>query len=104
MLAYPFPFLVDRANHGRQTENGFQQYPTPDDGRKFTELYNVQRLTSSTVDPTSRVCISTVRRVFSMLKGTELEEGNEEVPRIDTKMARGLLIYDSKRSGVSAGE
>jgi type I restriction enzyme, R subunit len=37
-------FLVDRANLGRQTLKEFQQYATPDDGRKFTELYNVQHL------------------------------------------------------------
>ncbi len=40
-------FLVDRNNLGRQTLTEFQQYLTPDDGRKFTELYNVQRLTSN---------------------------------------------------------
>ena len=37
-------FLVDRANLGRQTLKEFQQFATPDDGRKFTELYNVQHL------------------------------------------------------------
>jgi type I restriction enzyme R subunit len=40
-------FLVDRNNLGRQTLREFQQYATPDDGRKFTELYNVQHLTSN---------------------------------------------------------
>ena len=38
-------FLVDRANLGRQTLKEFQAFATPDDGRKFTELYNVQHLT-----------------------------------------------------------
>lgn len=32
-------FLVDRRTLGRQTLQEFQQYVTPDDGRKFTELY-----------------------------------------------------------------
>src|SRR3990172_2662192 len=72
-------FLVDRSNLGRQTRNEFQQYITPDDGRKFTELYNVQHLTSNTLDPVSRVCITTIQRLYSMLKGesefdAELEE------------------------------
>jgi len=62
-------FLVDRSNLGRQTRNEFQQYVTPDDGRKFTELYNVQHLTSNTLDPTSKVCITTIQRLYSMLKG-----------------------------------
>jgi type I restriction enzyme, R subunit len=72
-------FLVDRNNLGRQTRMEFQQYVTPDDGRKFTELYNAQHLTSNTLDPVSRVCITTIQRLFSMLKGEEeFEEGNEE--------------------------
>jgi len=32
-------FLVDRGNLGDQTLKEFQQFITPDDGRKFTELY-----------------------------------------------------------------
>lgn len=62
-------FLVDRSNLGRQTIKEFQQYITPDDGRKFTELYNVQHLTSNTLDPVSRVCITTIQRLYSMLSG-----------------------------------
>jgi type I restriction enzyme R subunit len=62
-------FLVDRSNLGRQTFREFQQYVTPDDGRKFTELYNVQRLTSNTLDPVNRVCITTIQRLYSMLSG-----------------------------------
>jgi type I restriction enzyme R subunit len=72
-------FLVDRSNLGRQTKNEFQQYVTPDDGRKFTELYNVQHLNTNTLDKVSRVCITTIQRLYSMLKGesefdAELEE------------------------------
>jgi type I restriction enzyme R subunit len=72
-------FLVDRANLGRQTLKEFQQYVTPDDGRKFTELYNVQRLTSNALDPVSRVIITTIQRLYSILSGepelpSELEE------------------------------
>jgi type I restriction enzyme R subunit len=73
-------FLVDRNNLGRQTHTEFQQYLTPDDGRKFTELYNVQRLSSNTFDPVNRVCITTIQRLYSMLRGEpeladpELEE------------------------------
>ena len=37
-------FLVDRNNLGRQAFREFDQFITPDDGRKFTELYNVQHL------------------------------------------------------------
>ncbi|WNZ29989.1 MAG: DEAD/DEAH box helicase family protein [Candidatus Bathyarchaeota archaeon] len=72
-------FLVDRNNLGRQTFKEFQQYRTPDDNRLFTELYNIQHLTSNTLDPVSRVCISTIQRVYSMLcEESELEEEIDE--------------------------
>jgi type I restriction enzyme R subunit len=72
-------FLVDRSNLGRQTLKEFQQYVTPDDGRKFSELYNVQHLQSNTVDPVSRVCITTIQRLYSMLAGeAEFDPANEE--------------------------
>jgi type I restriction enzyme, R subunit len=62
-------FLVDRANLGRQTRKEFQAFTTPDDGRKFTELYNVQHLTSNVLDPVARVTITTIQRLYSILKG-----------------------------------
>ncbi|NLG83574.1 MAG: DEAD/DEAH box helicase family protein [Firmicutes bacterium] len=84
-------FLVDRRTLGKQTLQEFQQYVTPDDGRKFTELYNVQHLTSNALDPVSRVCITTIQRLYSMLRGDsefdpELEEHSSyELAPVDTK-------------------
>ncbi|MDO7877738.1 type I restriction-modification enzyme R subunit C-terminal domain-containing protein [Hymenobacter sp. ASUV-10] len=72
-------FLVDRGNLGRQTLQEFQQYTAPDDGRKFTELYNVQHLTSNQLDTVSKVTITTIQRLYSMLRGeAEFDAGNEE--------------------------
>jgi type I restriction enzyme, R subunit len=72
-------FLVDRSNLGRQALREFQQYQTPDDGRKFTDLYNVQLLQSSAIDPVPKVVISTIQRMFSALKGDKnYEEENDE--------------------------
>ncbi len=62
-------FLVDRANLGRQTLKEFQGFTTPDDGRKLTELYNVQHLSSNYIDPVARVTISTIQRIYSILRG-----------------------------------
>jgi len=61
-------FLVDRGNLGDQTLKEFQQFVTPDDGRKFTELYSVQHLQSAQLDRDRRVCISTIQRLYSMLR------------------------------------
>jgi len=51
-------FMVDRTNLGIQALREFRQYVTPDDGRKFGELYNVQLMTSNALDPVSKVCIA----------------------------------------------
>lgn len=71
-------FLVDTKNLGEQAEQEFLNYIPVDDNRKFTELYNVQRLRSSFVASDSQVCITTIQRLYSILKGTELEESAEE--------------------------
>ena len=77
-------FLVDRKTLGEQALNEFKQYVTPDDGRKFTELYNVQHLTSNALDPVSRVCITTIQRLYSMLKGdAELDSQVEDQSLFD---------------------
>ena len=77
-------FLVDRRNLGRQTRGEFQDYTTPDDGRKFTELYNVQHLSSNIIDEASSVCITTIQRLYSMLKGeTDYENDDEEISNFE---------------------
>ena len=81
-------FLVDRSNLGRQTLREFQGFTVPGDGRKFTELYNVQLLQSSSIDPVSRVCIATIQRVYSMLRGEELDPEAEELSGFDVASTR----------------
>ncbi len=71
-------FLVDTKNLGEQAEQEFMSYIPVDDNRKFTELYSVQRLKSSYIASDSQVCISTIQRLYAVLKGTDLEESAEE--------------------------
>ncbi|MEI6069479.1 MAG: DEAD/DEAH box helicase family protein [Methylococcaceae bacterium] len=71
-------FLVDTKNLGEQAEQEFMSFVPNDDNRKFTELYSVQRLKSSYIASDSQVCISTIQRLYSVLKGTELDESLEE--------------------------
>ena len=79
-------FLVDRANLGRQALKEFQAFRTADDGRIFTELYNVQRLQSNRIDSVAKVCISTIQRLFSMLKGEEMDSELDEVSGASLEM------------------
>jgi type I restriction enzyme R subunit len=71
-------FLVDTRNLGEQAEQEFLAYQPSDDNRKFTELYNVQRLSSSHVPKDAEVCISTIQRMYSILQGKELDEFAED--------------------------
>ena len=64
-------FLVDRSNLGRQTYREFQQFVSPVNAYKFTDEYHVQLLNSNTVAPTSKVVITTIQRLYSVLKGEE---------------------------------
>jgi type I restriction enzyme R subunit len=82
-------FLVDRSNLGRQATSEFQQFVTPDTGRKFTELYNVQHLTSNALDPVCRVTICTIQRLYSMLRGEELPEDADEMSTYEIGSADG---------------
>ncbi len=72
-------FLVDTKNLGEQAEQEFMSYVPNDDNRKFTELYNVQRLKSPSVAKDSQVCISTIQRMYSLLKDQPIEEDAEEI-------------------------
>ncbi|MFY0663216.1 MAG: DEAD/DEAH box helicase family protein [Natronospirillum sp.] len=73
-------FLVDTKNLGEQAEQEFMSFLPNDDNRKFTELYSVQRLKSSFVATDTQVSISTIQRMYSLLKGEELDEAAEESP------------------------
>jgi len=86
-------FLVDTKNLGEQAEQEFMAFQPNDDNRKFTELYNVQRLSSSFIASDSQVCISTIQRMYSILRGEEMDENadienpNEQSSWLQQKLA-----------------
>jgi type I restriction enzyme R subunit len=71
-------FLVDRGNLGRQTKKEFDQYDSPYNNYKFGEEYIVQHLQGNQIDKSARVVISTIQRMYSLLKGRELAEEDDE--------------------------
>ncbi|MCX6307456.1 MAG: DEAD/DEAH box helicase family protein, partial [Bacteroidia bacterium] len=71
-------FLVDTKNLGEQAEQEFMSFLPNDDNRKFTELYRVHRLKSKYIPDDNHVYISTIQRLYAILKGQELEESAEE--------------------------
>ena len=71
-------FLVDTKNLGEQAEGELRSYIPQDDNRLFPELHGVVRLNSSFVPQDCQVYISTIQRLYSILKGTELDESAEQ--------------------------
>ncbi len=87
-------FLVDRANLGEQARDEFARFKTPDTGRLFTELYNVQHLTSPHIDDVCRVTICTIQRLYSILRGEELAEDADELSGAELAKALGNRTRD----------
>ena len=84
-------FLVDRNNLGVQAKAEFDNYTTPDTGRKFTELYNVQRLAAEPVEPSAKVVVATVQRLYVALTGRQVPEPENGGDITDAADASGSI-------------
>ena len=82
MLAYTpmrrILFLVDRNNLGKQAEGEFGTFRLTENGEAFNTIYTVNRLKSSTIPKDSNVVISTIQRLFSLLKGEEIVDSDDD--------------------------
>jgi len=77
-------FLVDRNNLGDQTLKEYQNYDPPGSGRKFVQTYIVQHLHGNRIDPDAKIVITTIQRLYAMLRGEELDESAEEGSAFET--------------------
>ena len=93
-------FLVDTKSLGEQAEREFLAYTPNDDPRSFSQLYGVSRLKSSYIPADTQICISTIQRMYSILKGEELDESAEEVSFNELKTAdtqsKKEVVYNAK--------
>jgi type I restriction enzyme, R subunit len=95
-------FLVDRNNLGRQTLNEFQQFASPYNQYKFTEEFGVQHLRKNAIDPAAKVVITTIQRLYSILKGEEaFDESGEESSMFEAATERLVkeplpVVYNEK--------
>ena len=93
-------FLVDTRSLGEQAEREFLAYTPNDDSRSFSQLYGVCRLKSSYIPSDVQICISTIQRMYSILKGEPLDEGAEETPFDEFKTANTKapkeVVYNEK--------
>lgn len=94
-------FLVDTKNLGEQAEEEFRKYKPNDDSRLFPELYNVVRLNSSNISDDTHVCISTIQRMYSILRGESLDENSEKISPSEIDYMHQVpkeVMYNSKYS------
>ncbi len=71
-------FLVDTKSLGEQAEREFLAYMPNDDNRSFSQIYGVRRLKNSYIPNDVQICISTIQRMYSILKGEEIDESTED--------------------------
>lgn len=76
-------FLVDTKGLGEQAEREFLAYTPNDDPRSFSQIYGVRRLKSSYMPNDVQICISTIQRMYSILKEEELDESAEKAPFVE---------------------
>lgn len=93
-------FLVDTRSLGEQAEREFLAYIPNDDHRPFSDIYGVYRLKSSRMPANTQIYISTIQRMYSILKGEELDESAEETPfdeyvTADSKAPKEV-VYNTK--------
>lgn len=85
-------FLVDRNNLGRQTLREFQNFSPAGEGHKFTDLYIAQHLQHNKIDKDAKVVITTIQRLYSMLRGeADYDEKDEEFSSFETTIADGKV-------------
>ena len=91
-------FLVDTKNLGEQATGEFRNYRPHDDGRLFSELYNVCRLNSPYIPADTKVCVSTIQRMYSILRGEDLDDSVEETSLNEQVITGGPreVVYNPK--------
>ena len=71
-------FLVDRNNLGKQAEGEFGTFRLTENKEPFNTIFGVNRLKSAKIPSDSNVVISTIQRLFSLLKGDNVDDNDEE--------------------------
>lgn len=77
-------FLVDRNNLARQTESEFSLFDRTEHQQPMSNLYQIKRLKKES-DIDADIVISTIQKLFAVLTGQQLSEGNEDAEDEDAK-------------------
>lgn len=83
-------FLVDRNNLGKQANDEFGMFRLTENGDAFNNIYNVNRLRSAKVPLESNVVISTIQRLFSLLKGEDITDNDDDTDNDEPIVLPGI--------------
>lgn len=88
-------FLVDRNNLGSQAKAAFDDFNPPNSKYKFSQIYEVNHLTTNAIPNDSKVVITTIQRLYSMLQG-ELEFNEELENSYQSDKKTKEVVYNPK--------
>lgn len=88
-------FLVDRNNLGEQAEAEFDNYVPRDDGRRFGEIYTIQRLAGTTVLGSTNVAISTIQRLYMLLRGEDIPDVDDDTDNDEEPTSPVDVVYNA---------
>ena len=77
-------FLVDRNNLARQTESEFSLFDRTEHQQPMSNLYMIKRLKRES-DIDADIVISTIQKLFAVLTGQQLSDGNEDAEDEEAK-------------------
>ena len=77
-------FLVDRNNLARQTESEFSLFDRTEHQQPMSNLYMIKRLKKES-DIDADIVISTIQKLFAVLTGQQLTDGNEDAEDEEAK-------------------
>ena len=77
-------FLVDRNNLARQTESEFSLFDRTEHQQPMSNLYMIKRLKRES-DIDADIVISTIQKLFAVLTGQQLTDGNEDAEDEEAK-------------------
>ena len=77
-------FLVDRNNLARQTESEFSLFDRTEHQQPMSNLYQIKRLKKES-DIDADIVISTIQKLFAVLTGQQLTDGNEDAEDEEAK-------------------
>ncbi|WP_290143654.1 DEAD/DEAH box helicase family protein, partial [Helicobacter japonicus] len=86
-------FLVDRNNLGKQAKKEFDNFSPSADKRHFSEIYNVVHLETNHIPTESKVVITTIQRLYSILRG-ESEFDSAETKEVAYNPQIGIDTFD----------